>query len=551
MRVMDLIAAYLKQEGVSTLFAYPTTPIIEAAASAGIRPVLCRQERVGVDMAHGFARVSNGKRFGVFAMQYGPGAENAFSGVATAFSDSAPILLLPLGQARDIAQTFPIFRSSRSYAAITKSVEEITLPNETPHIMRRALSALRNGRLGPVMIEVPADVVAAEAGEPPVAHRPTRATRSAGDVRDIEDAARLLLDARCPIVQAGQGVLYAEASAELLELAELLDLPVMTTFEGKSAFPENHRLALGACGVVMTGHGRHFLAQADVVFAIGSSLTRHSLVNPIHPFEKKFIHATNDARDLYKGYEMDVAILGDAKLVLRQLIDAVRDLRPRGRKNDAMVAEIARVRADWMQPWQAKLSSAEVPITPYRVIGEFMRVVPPAEAIVTHDSGSPRDQIMPFYQATTPNGYIGWGKSHALGTGLGLTLGAKVAKPDKFCVNFMGDAAFGMTGLDFETAVRCQIPITTVVFNNSMMAIEIDHLKVSGPRYGTLKIGGNYANIARELGGWSERVEQPGQIAEAIVRARRQNEEGRPALLEFITGAEQTFSYRRSTARKE
>ncbi len=274
-------------------------------------------------------------------------------------------------------------------------------------------------------------------------------------------------------------------------------------------------------------------------------------MNPIHPFEKKFIHATNDARDLYKGYEMDVAILGDAKLVLRQLIDAVRDLRPRGRKNDAMVAEIARVRADWMQPWQAKLSSAEVPITPYRVIGEFMRVVPPAEAIVTHDSGSPRDQIMPFYQATTPNGYIGWGKSHALGTGLGLTLGAKVAKPDKFCVNFMGDAAFGMTGLDFETAVRCQIPITTVVFNNSMMAIEIDHLKVSGPRYGTLKIGGNYANIARELGGWSERVEQPGQIAEAIVRARRQNEEGRPALLEFITGAEQTFSYRRSTARKE
>lgn len=551
MRVMDLIADYLKREGVSTLFAYPTTPIIEAAASAGIRPVLCRQERVGVDMAHGFARVSNGKRFGVFAMQYGPGAENAFSGVATAFSDSAPILLLPLGQARDIAQTFPIFRSSRSYAAITKSVEEVTLPGEIPHIMRRALSALRNGRLGPVMIEVPADVVAAEAGDPPVPHRPTRATRSAGDERDIQDAARMLLDARCPIVQAGQGVLYAEASAELLELAELLDLPVMTTFEGKSAFPENHRLSLGTCGVVMTGHGRHFLAQADVVFAIGSSLTRHSLVNPIHPFEKKFIHATNDARDLYKGYEMDVAILGDAKLVLRQLIDAVRDLRHAGRKNDAVVAEIARVRADWMEPWKAKLASSEVPITPYRVIGEFMRVVPPDEAIVTHDSGSPRDQIVPFYQATTPNSYIGWGKSHALGTGLGLAIGAKVAKPDKFCVNFMGDAAFGMTGLDFETAVRCQIPITTVVFNNSMMAIEIDHLKVSGPRYGTLKIGGNYANIARELGGWSERVEHPGNIADAIRRAREQNEEGIPALLEFITGAEQEFSYRRSTARRE
>ena len=109
--------------------------------------------------------------------------------------------------------------------------------------------------------------------------------------------------------------------------------------------------------------------------------------------------------------------------------------------------------------WQAKLTSSEAPITPYRVINEFMRVVDPAEAIVTHDSGSPREQLLPFYRATRPRSYLGWGKSHQLGTGLGLTIGAKVAAPDKFCVNFMGDAAFGMTGLDFETAVRCGVPI--------------------------------------------------------------------------------------------
>ncbi len=551
MRVMDLIADTLKREGVSTLFAYPTTPIIEAAAAAGIRPVLCRQERVGVDMAHGFARVSNGKRFGVFAMQYGPGAENAFSGVATAYSDSAPVLLLPLGQARDIAQTLPIFRSSRTYASITKSVEEVTLPNEIPNIMRRAIGALRNGRLGPVMIEVPADVVGAEIGEQRTPYRTVRATRSAGDARDIDDAARMLLDARCPMVQAGQGVLYAEATSELVELAELLDLPVMTTFEGKSAFPEDHRLSLGTGGVVLTGPAKHFLAESDVVFAIGSSLTRHSLVNPIHAYRKKFIHATNDPRDLYKGYELDVGVVGDAKLVLRQLIDAVRDLRPKGKRTESVAADIARIRIEWMQTWNAKLASSEVPITPYRVIGEFMRVVPPAEAIVTHDSGSPRDQIVPFYKATVPNSYIGWGKSHALGTGLGLAMGAKVAAPDKFCVNFMGDAAFGMTGLDFETAVRCKIPILTVVLNNSMMAIEIDHMKLSNERYGTIQLGGNYANIAHELGGWSERVDDPAKIGEAILRARRQTEEGRPALLEFITGAEQTFSHRRPPPPKD
>jgi thiamine pyrophosphate-dependent acetolactate synthase large subunit-like protein len=148
--------------------------------------------------------------------------------------------------------------------------------------------------------------------------------------------------------------------------------------------------------------------------------------------------------------------------------------RPPGRER--VRAELERVRAAWLAEWTPMLGSAEVPISPYRVIGEFMRTVDPRDAIVTHDSGSPRDQLLPFYRAVLPRSYLGWGKSHALGTGLGLIIGAKLAAPDKFCVNFMGDAAFGMTGLDFETAVRCGIPILTVVLNNSAMAIEIPHL---------------------------------------------------------------------------
>ena len=177
-----------------------------------------------------------------------------------------------------------------------------------------------------------------------------------------------------------------------------------------------------------------------------------------------------------------------------------------------------------------------------------MRVVDPAGAIVTHDSGSPREQLNPFYRATRPRGYIGWGKSHQLGTGLGLAIGAKVAAPDKFCVNFMGDAAFGMTGLDFETAARCGIPILTVVLNNSTMAIETHAMALSHERYRARDLGGNYANIARDLGGWSERVEDPAQIGDAILRARRQTEDGRAALLEFITSQEQGFSHRRGAA---
>ncbi len=545
MQAAEAIIEILRREGVSTFFCYPTTPLIETAVAAGMRPVICRQERVGVDMADGFARVSNGKPVGVFAMQYGPGAENAFPGIATAFSDSVPILFLPLGHARESAQLFPLFKPTRTYASLTKSIEEIVLPEHVPGVMRRAFSALKNGRLGPVMVEVPRDIVALDIGADTLEYQPLRPTRSAPDPDDVERAARLLLDAASPMILAGQGVLYAEAGDELVRLAELLRAPVMTTVDGKSAFPEDHALALGSGGNVFTGQGRHFLhARADLVLAVGCGLNRHQLTTPLLPAGMRVIHATNDPRDLHKSYSAEVALLGDARLSIAQLIEAVRD-RFGGRTLDrSPSAEIAERRRSWLARWQGKLGGAEAPINPYRVIAEFMRVIDPADAIVTHDSGSPRDQMLAFYTATRPRGYLGWGKSHQLGTGLGLAIGAKIAAPDKFCVNFMGDAAFGMTGLDFETAVRCDAPILTIVLNNSTMAIETSHMKLSHERHRTRDIGGNYAGLARDLGGWSERVENPAEIGEAILRARRQTQEGRACLLEFITSAETEFSHR-------
>ncbi len=548
MQVMQVIAEILKREGVSTLFCFPTTPIIEAAAAVGIRPVVCRQERVGVHMADGFARVANGRPPGAFAMQYGPGAENAFAGVATAFSDSSPVLFLPLGHPRETAQLFPMFKTSRTYASIAKYIEEVQLPHEIGNIMRRAFAQVKIGRSGPVMVEVPADVTTIEVEVDPAHYRPVRPTRSAGDAHDIDDAAKMLIEAACPMILAGQGIFYAEATPELVALADLLQAPVMTTVDGKSAFPEDHPLALGPGGGSFTGHGRQFLHKSDLVFGIGTSLTRHGVTTPTLPAGKKMIHATNDARDLYKSSAIDIGVLGDAKLVLAQLVEVVRDrLGGRSRGGDT-AREVAEHREAWLGRWHAKLNSNERPINPYRVISEFMRVIDPADAIVTHDSGSPREQLHPFYRATRPRGYLGWGKSHQLGTGLGLTIGAKIAAPDKFCVNFMGDAAFGMTGLDFETAVRCGIPITTIVLNNSTMAIETHAMALSHDRYRARDLGGNYAAIGRELGGWSERVEDPGQIGEAILRARRQNNEGRAALLEFVTSQEQGFSHRRGAA---
>jgi acetolactate synthase-1/2/3 large subunit len=413
--------------------------------------------------------------------------------------------------------------------------------------MRRAFYALKNGRLGPVMVEVPVDLMTADfTGD--VDYMPVRQTRSAADERDIDDAVKELMNARTPMIIAGQGVLYAEATQELVAFAELLDIPVMTTTDGKSGFPEDHPLALGSGGIVYTGHGRHFLHESDVIFAIGTSLTKHNITTPVLPEGKRIIHATNDARDLYKANDTALPILGDAKLVLAQLAEAARDrLGGKPRRTETR-STISKLRNEWLGRWEAKLRSTERPISPYFVMSEFMRVIPSEDAIVTHDSGSPRDQLLPFYVAKKPRGYMGWGKSHQLGTGLGLAIGAKVGAPDKFCVNFMGDAAFGMTGLDFETAARSGIPMTTIVLNNSTMAIETHAMAYSHEKYRTRDLGGSYANIAKDLGGWSERVDNPGEVGNAILRARQQNEGGRAALLEFITSAETAFSHRRGAA---
>ncbi len=544
MNTVDAIAHILKKEGIEYLSTFPSTPVIESAARIGIRPIICRQERVGVGIADGYSRIKNGRPPGVFAMQYGPGAENAYAGVATAFSDAVPMLLIPLGHPNERDGVFPHFSSVQSFASITKSVERLKSADSVVETFRRAFARLKMGRPGPVMVELPSDVASQDVDDALLdSYTPVKPTVSGGDPQDVYEAAKALLGADHPVIYAGQGVLYADASAELVELAELIDVPVMTTMAGKGAMPEKHPLALGSGSGVMSAPVHHFLGRADVVLGIGTSFTRHGMVMAV-PGKKVLIHATNDPIDIGKNYSVDHPVIGDAKLVLRQFIEACNDLRRSSTDSThgSVAEEIATVRQEWLDKWSSKLTSNEAPITPYRVIGEFIANVDPSEAIVTHDSGSPRDQIMPFYRSGGPRTYIGWGKSHGLGTGLGLIIGAKLADPDKFCVNFMGDAAFGMTGLDFETAVRSQIPTLTVVFNNSTMAIETGSMATSHGLFGTRNLGGNYADMAHAMGGWAERVDDPAEVGPAILRARRATENGEAALLDFITSEEREFS---------
>jgi acetolactate synthase-1/2/3 large subunit len=475
-------------------------------------------------------------------MQQGPGTENAFGGVAQAFADSAPIVVLPAGYPRRMINVPPQFNAFLNYQHITKSCEQVVMADTIPDALRRAFTQARNGRPRPALVELPADVLSDDVPEP-LAYRPALRVRSAPDPAGVARVAAALVGAERPVIYAGQGVHYAEAWDALRELAELLEAPVTTSLQGKSAFPENHPLSLGSGGRSIPKQVRHFLDRADLIFGIGCSFTKTGY-GVAMPTGKTIVQATLDPADLAKDIPVADALLGDAGLTLQALLAEVKDRlggKPRGRA--ATVAdEIAAVRAEWLAQWMPKLASDETPLSPYRVIRDLMQTVDVERTIITHDAGSPRDQLSPFWEARTPLSYLGWGKTTQLGYGLGLTMGAKLARPDRLCVNVWGDAAIGFTGMDFETAVRERIPILSVLLNNFSMAIELPIMQAATEKYRSTDISGHYADFARALGGHGERVTEPGEIVPAIQRAIRATEDGSPALLEFITAKEIDFS---------
>ena len=542
MKVVNAIAEILRTEGVKFITAYPVNPIIEAAAKVDIRTIIVRQERVGLHMADAVSRMSSGDRIGVFCMQHGPGTENAFGGVAQAYSESVPILVLPGGYPRRVMNIFPNFNASLNFQHVTKACEPLNRGIFVAEVMRRAFAQLRNGRGGPVLIEVPGDVFGQDVREP-LNYKPTFRTRSAPDPSAVVEAAKVLAEAENPVIYAGQGVHYAKAWTELKMLAEQLNIPVCTSLEGKSAFPENHPLALGTGGRTIPKALHHFLQKADVILGIGCSFARTAF-GVAMPKGKTIIHATLDSRDLDKDVPVQYGLIGDAQLTLKALLDELGDGRfPKAEARKTSVpAEIQSIKKAWLAEWLPKLTSNEKPITPYRVIWDLMHTVDGANTIITHDAGSPRDQMSPFWESTTPLSYIGWGKTTQLGYGLGLIMGAKLACPDKLCINVMGDAAIGFTGMDFETAVRERIPILSILFNNFAMAIEVPIMPVSTEKFRSTDISGHYADMARAFGGYGERVINPDEIVPAIKRGIEATAKGQPALLEFITSKELAYS---------
>ena len=536
MKASQAVAEALRREGVEQVFCFPANKMIDTAAEVGIRPIVGRQERAVLNMADAFSRVSNGDRIGVAMVQHGPGAEHAFGGVAQAYADSVPLLLLPNGNTRREFGLRTTFDAVEAFAPITKWAARITTAESAPEQLRRAFQLMRSGRPGPVVLELPLDV-AEEQLDGPFEYAPSARYRSAADPVDVERAVGLLLDAERPLIRAGQGVLWSGATGALVEFAELLGAPVATTYVGKSAFPEDHPLSIRSGGTAVSPGIEAFVPGADLIVSIGASLIT-TLGSFQLPPGKTIIQATNDPDDLAQQYPIACGLVGDARLVLQQLTEELRrQLKSRkaasaGRDARAEVAEVA---ARTAATWGPLFASDEVPISPLRVVGELMRGLDPARTIITHDSGYPRDHLAPHYVSAQPRGYLGWGNSTPLGSSLGLALGAKVAAPDKLSVCVFGDAAFGQCGLELETAVRNKIPVLCILLNNSEMTGYGDHQRIAEERFGLKTLSGNYTEIGSALGAEAFRITSPDEVAPSIANGVARAEAGAVVLLEFIT----------------
>jgi acetolactate synthase-1/2/3 large subunit len=508
-----------------------------------IRTILTRHERVAADMADGYARVSG--QPGVCLAVLGPGAAHLFAGFAQSSADHVPVLGI-VGQAprarlgtRATSEMplLPIFQH------VTKWESTINMPTRVAEVMRRAFAQLRSGQPGAVLLEIPSDVALESFPDEQFDYRPVGEPRRwRPDAPSVERAAAVLASAQRPVIYAGSGILRARAGDALRSLAELLGAPVMTTLAGKSALEETHPLSLGLGGfpksALGTSAAHHFARQADCVLAIGNHFAQQATTNQPWPKGVKLIHAHLDYTEIDRIYSADVGLVGDESLVIEDLIAALADRLPRDRESrkSEVLAEIGAARSAWMDAWRSRLTSDEVPLNPFRVTWDVSQELDRDNTVFTHDAGAVRGHTCHHYQSTVPGGFVGWGQQSEMGWSVGGAMGIKLAYPERDVVYALGDGSFGMTGLDLETAVRCQIPTLGLIYNNRSMGIVMDIQRSQfSDRFTMVELGGDYVGVAKALGAEAERVEHPAEIRPALRRALEATRGGRAAIVEFMT----------------
>ena len=539
-RAADALVDILRTEGVkfvSTLPGDDILPIFDALHQNGqVRLILTRHEQATVYIADGYAR-STGE-VGVAMVTKGPGRCNAFTAIVNAFTDCVPLVVI-FGHssrkqwAKGALQEVPYLDTFQTMAKWTFSVPS---PERIPEVFRRAFTLARSGRPGPVIIEMPQDISMAQAEIPP--YQKTRRVRFGPDPDDVDKLIELLQSANRSVDLRRARRVWSGATDALVQVAETYALPVMATLPAKGAMPEDHPLCLGLGGfpraVYSTGQSRKFAEEADLVIALGCSFRQHATSSWLpKPAHAKLVQVDIDAAELHKNYPADLVILSDIQLFLRALLQQGKEKLVTYRKGMAtdVAAEIKELKNKWLDSWNPRLTSDEIPLNPYRVCWDLTHQLDPKKTILLHDAGVTRAYVSHHYEALNPLGFIGFGGTSAMGWSTPAALGAKLGNPDKTVVNFTGDGSFGMTGMEMETAARNDIRTLTVILNNESFGAsrETLHERFNGHEIG-ISLRGDYAGVARALGAFGERVDKPEELKPALKRALAHPG---PALLEI------------------
>ena len=530
------LARILKQEGIEWVSTFPVCQVNNALGREGVPLVMMRDDRYAVAVADATSRISGGARIGVCTFQGGvnaAGLQVAFAGMAQAFEDGSPVLCITDGIPAGATENSQ-FDVTSALKTVSKWYGHLDKPERLPEFMRRAFTMLRTGRPGPVVIAIPDSH--AQYDETADPYIPVKGFKFAPDPADVAAAVELLLKAEKPLIYAGEGVIYAGASAELKEFVELANTPVISTLKAKGAFPEDHPLFVGVRGDQVN----HYLDECDLLFAVGSSLSpgrfSHRIPGAVN---KTIIHCTIDELHVNKTYPTAQAVIGDAKFALQALTaEMSAKTSSNGRPAGNVAAEVKSVRDSAMVKYREAMASTEKPINPYKVYAGLMEALDPHKSFVTHESGNTRDQLSTVYDTLVPRAFLGWGNVSSLGFSFAATIAAKLSFPEKQCVAVTGEAGLGYMLGQLEVALRQKIGITVVHVSNGGFAGYGPGFWGDGHDPFTHKVLGydevDMSKVIGEMGYHTERVTEPSDVVLALQRAFSANESGQPAYIEFI-----------------
>ena len=544
MQVAELIANYIVSEGVTLaagMSGQQIGPFLDQIANREeIELMYTRQERVAFDICDGFARATG--RPAVAFTDSGPAAANLMCGLVNSWGDSVPVLFIAgHNNATEISsrQTKEI-PFVEIFSPVSKWATVITHPSQTIDTLRRAFMHMSTGRQGPVVIGMPFDVAKMDVETPswvPISAQ--KRIRSGGDPESIKSAVEMMVAAKNPYVYVGAGVLFSEASDELIKLSEMLTLPVATTLNGKSAFPEEHPLSLGIGGFAQASYSSlpatKIANSADLIVTIGCGFKRHAtLVRPSK--DVTHIQIDVDPKELNRDSVADLAILGDSKIILTQLIvEAKSQLSETNIESAAIRTSVVQgYKDDWAKVCEPLLKSEEIPINPFRVTATLSNLLDKENSILLHDAGTVRGTTSQHYSVSKARSFIGFGVASAMGWSLGAGMGAKKAHPEKLVVIVVGEEAFNETAMDVETSVRNSAPILIVIKNNRKF-IDTDGGKSSRLARVRFGAGVDIGSLCSALGAKTYEVSDPGDLEKTLKSAISTVNKGRTAVVEVKT----------------